>query len=253
MNLRTIGLIPVWLACMLALPFASLAQPAAKVHRIGILNINSFSGPAGRAFFDRLNQLGYVEGKNLMVALRFPEGKVGWADLAAELAPAVTRIAVLWDPGYSGFAADWKALREAALVLGVTLLPIEAHGPDQWEAAFVAIAGQRADGLMAMQDANTFSHAQRLADLAGRSRLPAVFPYDVNSRAGGLMSYGVNLPDMMAHATTFIDRILQGAKPGDLPVEQPTRFEMIVNMKTAKALGITIPQALLLRADEVIR
>ncbi len=328
MNLRAIGLIPALLACALALPIASQAQPAAKVHRLGVLNINSFSGPGGRAFFDQLNQLGYVQGKNLVVELRFPEGKVGWSDLAAELvalkldvilvtvcgapldavrratstipivvatctddmvasgivaslarpggnitgqqkltpelsmkrleflkqvAPGASRIAVLWDPGYSGFAADWKALREAALILGVTLLPIEAHGPDQWEAAFAAIAGQRAEGLMTMQDANTFSHAQRLADLAARSRLPAVFPYDVNARAGGLMSYGVNVPDMLRHSVTFIDRILKGAKPSDLPVEQPTRFEMIVNLKAAKALGITVPQSMLLRADEVIR
>ena len=106
---------------------------------------------------------------------------------------------------------------------------------------------------MTMQDANTYVHAQRLADLVARSRLPAVFPYQVNSNAGGLMSYGVNVPDMFRHSATFIDRILKGAKPGDLPVEQPTRFEMIVNLKTANALGITIPQSMLLRADEVIR
>jgi putative tryptophan/tyrosine transport system substrate-binding protein len=142
---------------------------------------------------------------------------------------------------------------EAALVLGMILLSFEARGPDQWETAFAAIAGQGAEGLITMQDANTFSHAQRLADLAARSRLPAVFPYDVISRAGGLMSYGVNLPEMFRHSTTFIDRILKGAKPGDLPVEQPTRFEMIVNLKTANALGIPIPQSMLLRADEVLR
>jgi putative ABC transport system substrate-binding protein len=181
-----------------------------------------------------------------------PELSVKRLDLLKQLAPGAARIAVLWDPGYSDFAADWKALREAALVLGVTLLSFEARGPDQWEAAFAAIAGQHAEGLMTMQDANTYSHAQRLADLAARSGLPAVFPYDVISRAGGLMSYGVNLPEMFRHSATFIDRILKGAKPSDLPVEQPTRFEFLINLKTAKALGLTIPQSLRLRADEVI-
>ena len=182
-----------------------------------------------------------------------PELSMKRLELLKQTAPSAARIAVLWDPGYSDFAADWKALREAARVLGVTLLPIEARGPEQWEVAFAAIAGQRADGLMTMQDANTYIHAQRLAELAARSRIPAVFPYHVNSNAGGLMSYGVNVPDMFRHSATFIDRILKGAKPGDLPVEQPTRFEMIVNLKTAKALGITIPQTVLLRADEVIQ
>jgi putative ABC transport system substrate-binding protein len=173
-------------------------------------------------------------------------------DLLKQVAPRAARIAVLWDPGYSDFAADWKALREAAQVLGVTLLPIEARGPEQWEAAFAAIANQRAEGLMTMQDANTYALAERLAELAARSRLPAIFPYHVNSNAGGLMSYGVNVPDMLRHSATFIDRILKGAKAGDLPVEQPTRFEMIINLKTAKALGLMIPQMLRLRADQVI-
>ena len=144
-------------------------------------------------------------------------------------------------------------MRGAAQVMGVTLLSVESRGPDQWEAAFAAIAGQRAEGLLTMQDANTYVHAQRIAVLAARSGLPAIHPYDVNSNAGGLMSYGVNVPDMFRHSATYIDRILKGAKAGDLPVEQPTRFEMIVNLKAAKALGITIPQSLLLRADEVIR
>ena len=333
MSLRAIGLMPSLLVCMLAMPIATGAQPAAKVHRLGMLDLGPLSTlrtlPQGQALFDGLNQLGYVEGKNLVIEHRSSEGKLErHADLAVELvalkpdviwvpicgapldaarratrtipivvatctddmvaagivaslarpggnvtgqqkltpelsmkrlellkqvAPRAVRVAVLWDPGYSDFAADWKALREAAQVMGVTLLPIEARGPDQWEAAFAAIAGQRAEGLMTMQDANTYIHAQRLADLVARSRLPAVFPYHVNSNAGGLMSYGVNVPDMFRHSATYIDRILKGAKPGDLPVEQPTRFEMIVNLKTANALGITIPQSMLLRADEVIR
>jgi len=318
----------VLIAFMLSTPIAADAQPPVKVYRLGVLNIDSFAGPAGQAFFERLNQIGYIEGKNLVVERRFPHSPgERWDDLAAELvalkpdvilvticgapleaamratrtipivvgtctddmvaagivssltrpggnitgqqkltpelsvkrlellkevAPGAARIAVLWDPGYSDFAADWKSLRDAAQVLGVTLLPIEARGPDEWEAAFAAIADQRAEAFMTMQDANVFAHAQRLADLAARSRLPAVFPYDRNSKTGGLMSYGVDLPEMFRHATTFIDKILKGARPGDLPVEQPTRFQFVINLKTAKALRVSIPQSLRLRADEVI-
>jgi len=316
------------LGSVLSVPIAVDAQPAAKVYRLGVLNIDSFSGPGGHAFFERLSQIGYIEGKNLVVERRFPHSPgERWEDLAGELiafrpdvilvticgapleavrratrtipivvatctddmvtsgivsslihpggnitgqqkltpelsvkrlellkqvAPGAARVAVLWDPGYSDFAADWKSLREAAQALRVTLLPFEARGPDQWEAAFTAITAQHPDGLMTMQDANVYAHAQRLADLAARSRLPAIFPYDRNSKTGGLMSYGVNLPDMLRHSTTFIDKILKGADPGDLPVEQPTRFEFVINLKTAKALGLSIPQPLLLRADEVI-
>lgn len=331
MNLRPVGFVATLLACMLGLHIASQAQPAAKVHRIGMLSLQSPStfraSPQIAAFFEGLNQLGYVEGKNLLVEVRFAEKGERIADLAVELvglnpdviwapvrgapldafrratrtipivvatctddmvssgivasrarpggnvtgqqkltpelavkrlellkqvAPRATRVAVLWDPGYSDFAADWKALRGAATGLGVTLLPVEARGPDQWEAAFATIAGQHAEGLITMQDVNNYLYPQRLADLAARSRLPAVYPYHVNPNAGGLMSYGVNIPDMLRHSATFIDRILKGAKPGDLPVEQPTRIEFVINLKAARAQGITVPKAVLLRADQVI-
>jgi len=320
------------LTCMLSTPIAAAAQPAAKVPRIGMLAVQSpstfRSSPQAVAFFEGLNQLGYVDGKSVVVEVRSTEGKLErLADVAAELvslnpdviwvgicgaplnslrratrtipivvatctddmvaagivaslahpggnvtgqqkltpelsvkrlellkqvAPGVARVGVLWDPGYSDFAADWEALRGAAQGLGVTLMPFEALGPNQWEAAFAAIAGQRADGLITMQDLNTYIHPQRLADLAARSRIPAIFPYDVNSNAGGLMSYGVNVLDMCRHSATFVDKILKGAKAGDLPVEQPTRFEFLINLQTAKALGLTIPQSLRARADKVI-
>ena len=328
MNWRAALLVAALLGGVVTKPIAADTQPAAKVHRLGVLNIDSFSGPAGRAFFDRLNQLGYVEGRTLLVERRFPQKKGDrWEDLAGELvalkpdvilvtvcgapleavrratrtipvvvgtctddmvaagivaslarpggnitgqqkltpelsvkrlellrqmSPGAKRIAVLWDPGYSDFAADWKALRDTAQVLGVSLLPIEARGPDEWESAFAAIAGQRVDGLMTMQDANTYAHAERLADLSVRSRLPSVFPYDRISKAGGLMSYGVDLPEMFRHAATFIDRILKGATPADLPVEQPTHFEFLINLKTAQAIGLVVPQSMRLRADGLI-
>jgi putative ABC transport system substrate-binding protein len=169
-----------------------------------------------------------------------------------QVVPAAARVAVLWDPGYSDFAADWRALRAASKELGVTLLPIEANGPDQWEAAFAAMSNARAEGLITMQEANVYASAQRLSDLAQRNRLPAVFPYHVNAQTGGLMSYGVSIPDMFRNAARIVDKILKGAKAADVPVEQPTRFELFINLKTAQALGVTIPQSLRLRADEVI-
>ena len=181
-----------------------------------------------------------------------PELSVKRLDLLKQMLPGAARVAVLWDPGYSDFAADWKALRGAAQTLGMTPLTFEARGPTEWEAAFTAMTSARAEALITMQDANTYLHAQPLAELASRHRLPAVFPYHVNSNAGGLMSYGVDIPDMLRNSATFVDRILKGAKPADLPVEQPTRFELVVNLKTAKSLGLKIPHTVLLRADEVI-
>src|SRR5947209_2523911 len=173
-------------------------------------------------------------------------------EIFRELAPDVTRVAVLWDPGYSGFAADWDALRAGARTLNVTLLPVEARGPAEYEAAFATMVAQQAGGFITMQDAQVFTERSRLAELEAASGLPAVYPYKENVIAGGLASYGVSVPAMFRRAAVFIDKILMGAKPADLPVEQPTRFEMAVNPKVAKALGITIPNSILLRADEVV-
>lgn len=181
-----------------------------------------------------------------------PELSAKRLELLKQVVPGASRVAVLWDPGYSGFAADWRALRIAAATLGVTLLPVEAHVPAEFETAFAAMAAQRAEALMTMSDTLTYIHAQRIAELAAKSRLPAMYPFDEIPHVGGLMSYGPNIPDMFRRAATFIDKILKGAKPADLPVEQPTRFELVVNLKTAKTLGLTIPQSILVRADRVI-
>ena len=182
-----------------------------------------------------------------------PELSAKRLEMLKELAPRASRVAVLWDPGYSGFVADWEALRAAAQTLNVTLLPVVARGPAEYEAAFATMAAQHAGGFITMQDANVFVERSRLAELAAASGLPAVYPYRENVIAGGLVSYGVSVPAMFRRSAAFIDKILKGAKPADLPVEQPTRFEMAVNLKVAKTMGITIPQPLLLRADEVIQ
>lgn len=172
--------------------------------------------------------------------------------LLKEALPKVSRVAVPWDPSYSPFAADWSLMRAAAQDLGVTLLPVEAHGPKEFETAFADMTREGVEALITFSDAMTFIHGRQLVELAARNRLPVMNPFREITEAGGLMSYGPSLPDMLRRSSVFIDKILKGAKPGDLPIEQPTKFELVINMKTAKALGLTIPQSLLLRADQVI-
>jgi putative ABC transport system substrate-binding protein len=181
-----------------------------------------------------------------------PELSAKRLELLKQVLPGASRVAVMWDPGYSDFAADWRALRTAARTLNVTLLLVEARGPGEFEAAFVAMAAEGAEAFVTFSDAITYVHAQQLADVAARQRLPAVYSYAEISNAGGLMSYGPSIPELFRRAGTFVDKIFKGAKPSDLPVEQPTRFDLVVNLKTAKTLGITIPQFILIRADRVI-
>lgn len=172
--------------------------------------------------------------------------------LLKEALPKVSRVAVLWDPGYSDFAADWRALHAAAQALGVTLLPVEARGPEEFETAFAAMTREGVEALITFSDAMTFIHGRQLVELAARNRLPVMNPFREITEAGGLMSYGPSLPEMLRRSATFIDKILKGAKPGDLPVEQPTKFELAINLRVAKALGIQVPQSLLVRADKLI-
>jgi putative ABC transport system substrate-binding protein len=141
----------------------------------------------------------------------------------------------------------------AARSLGVQLQLLEARGPNEFDGAFAAMAKERVGALLVLSDAMFALHRTRLADLAARSRLPAAYGTREMVEAGGLMSYGSSLRDLFRRAATSVDKILKGAKPGDLPVEQPTKFELVINIKTAKALGLTIPQSLLQRADEVIQ
>jgi len=129
---------------------------------------------------------------------------------------------------------------------------VSARRPDEIEGAFAAMSRARADGLIVLPDAIFLNARARIADLASKSRLPAMYGFREEAEAGGLMSYGASLPELIRRAAGYVDRILKGAKPADLPVERPTRFELVINLKTAKALGLTIPQSLRLRADQVI-
>jgi len=140
----------------------------------------------------------------------------------------------------------------AARSLGVQLQLVEARTPNEFDAAFAAMAKQRAEALVVVSDTIFNSHRTRLADLAARSRLPTAYGVRESVEAGGLMSYGTSFLDLYRRAATYVDKILKGAKPADLPVEQPTKFELLINLKTAKALGLTIPQSIVGRADQVI-
>jgi putative ABC transport system substrate-binding protein len=181
-------------------------------------------------------------------------------ELLKEAVPRVRRVGVLWNPTYSErfnpnfrfWTADWKEMRAASQALGMTLQSVEIRGPDDFDAAFSAMARERAEALVTFSDLLIARHGRRIADLAARSRLPAVYASRELVEAGGLMSYGPSTADLFRRAGVYVGKILKGAKPGDLPMEQPTKFELVINLKTAKSLGLTVPQAFLIRADQVI-
>jgi putative ABC transport system substrate-binding protein len=312
-------------------PFAAEAQQAAKIARIGYLAGNLAANPhLIEAFRQGLRDLGYVEGRNVVIEYRSAEGKferlpalaaelvalkvdvilaggtlqalaakqatrtlpivfAGAADpvasglvtslarpggnvtglslLAPELigkcleqlkqaVPGVTRVAVLWQPGGHGERTEQDMLKEAevaARALGVRLQFVEARGPADLDRPFSDMTRARAGALTALPSSMFITERRRLVDLAAKNRLPTVYPWREFVDAGGLMAYGPNNADLFRRAATYVDKILKGAKPADLPVEQPTKFELVINVKTAKALGLTIPPSLLGRADEIIQ
>jgi putative ABC transport system substrate-binding protein len=172
--------------------------------------------------------------------------------LLREAVPQLSRVGVLWNPDNPGNALVVKEVQTAAEALGLRWQAFAAQGPDKIAQAFEAIAAARCNGILAIEDSVLFSHLTRIVELAARHRLPAMYAFRQFADAGGLMSYGPNTPDSFRRAAVYVDKILKGAKPGDLPIEQPTKFELVINLRTAKALRLTIPQPLLLRADQVI-
>ena len=173
-------------------------------------------------------------------------------ELLRELVPTLKRVAMLTHPAHPTYAVQLKGAEDAARTLGMQLKPVPIRGSNEkeFDAAFKTVA--RADGLLHADTPLFTTHRVRFAELAARSRLPVMYGYREMVEAGGLMSYGPDVPDLHRRAATYVDKILKGAKPADLPVEQPTKFELVINLKTAKALGLTIPRSLLLRADQVI-
>jgi putative ABC transport system substrate-binding protein len=315
-----------------AAPLAAEAQQAAKVTRIGYLSTNLAVSPHLRdAFLQGLRDLGYVEGRNLVIEYRDAEGKVerlpalaaelvalkvdvivteggstvtpvaakqatrtlpivfaaaadpvasglvtslarpggnvtGLSNLSAELVgkrlelltqavPGVGQVAILRLPGALGERTEKEMLTGAEVAargLGVRLQFVEARDPADFDRAFSDMTRARAGALTVLPSNMFLRERRRLVDLAARHRLPAVYVLREFVDAGGLMSYGASLTDSSRRAATYVDKILKGAKPGDLPVEQATKFELIINLKPAKDLGLTIPQSVLARADEVI-
>jgi putative tryptophan/tyrosine transport system substrate-binding protein len=173
-------------------------------------------------------------------------------DLLIMAVPDAKRVGTLWNPSAPPDSPQLRETERAARSLSVEIIPAEVRGPDDFEPALQAVVDQRVDALIMMGGAVFGEHSQRIADLVANARLPSMFARREYVEAGGLMSYGANYPDMSRRAATYVDKILKGAKPADLPVEQPTKFELVINLNTAKALGLTLQFTLLARADEVI-
>ena len=176
-------------------------------------------------------------------------------ELLKEALPAASRVAILWHPGAFGEQTMRDMLKEAeasARVLGLRLRLVEVRGADEFPRAFSTITRARADALFVFPSTMLFTERKRLVALAAKHRVPLLGNAREFAQVGGFISYGANIPEGARRSVSYLDRILKGAKPGDLPVEQPTRFELVINLKTAKALGLTIPPALLLRADQII-
>ena len=174
-------------------------------------------------------------------------------ELLKEMVPGLSRAALLWNAGNPAYVRAWTRSQGAAQTLGVALERYEVRSPTDFQAAFATMVQQRPDGLVILEDALTIQHRKEIVDFALRNHLPTSFFAQEAVEAGGLMSYGANWPDAFRRGATTVDKILKGAKPSDLPVEQPTKFVLAINVKTAKALGLKVPTSLLATADEVIQ
>ena len=314
------------LGAVLAAPLAAEAQQARKAPQIGVLGAGPAPVSLAGALREGLREFGYVEGENIAIEWRDPQGRqeaypeaaaelvqlkvdviiaagtpatlaaknatkeipivmtlvsdpvgagfvaslsqpganiTGLASIANEVVgkqlellkeaiPEVSRVAVLRNPGNQSHPLMLRGADAVRRALGVQLQILDARNPEEFDATFTAMTRKQAGALLVLADGMFFQHRTRITDLAAKRRLPAMFQGKENVEAGGLMSYGVSVPDMVRRAATYVGKILNGAKPADLPVEQPTKYELIINMKTAKGLGLAIPQSLLLRADQLI-
>jgi ABC-type uncharacterized transport system substrate-binding protein len=212
-----------------------------------------------------MTTVGDLMGSGLVASLARPGGNItGLTSLTHELTgkqleflkavrPTVSRVAILWNPANPANARGVQAADAAAQALGVQLHLVEARDPEAFDRAFAAMTSAPAGALLVMGDRVFLEHRSRLAELAAMSQLPTMHNVRPYVEAGGLMAYGPNPLDIHRRAAVYVDKILKGAKPADLPVEQPTTFELVINLKTAQALGLTIPPHLLFQADEIIR
>jgi putative tryptophan/tyrosine transport system substrate-binding protein len=172
--------------------------------------------------------------------------------LLKEVAPGISRVAVLWDPRIAFSARAWREIQDPARQLGISLRSLELHSNSEVDAALARAAEAQVDGLFALQGPIFVVNEKRIADFAVKHRLPSVSHLPEFVRHGGLMSYGADRADLFRRAATYVDKVLKGARPADLPVEQASKFQLVVNLKTAKELGLAVPQSILTRADEVI-
>jgi len=173
-------------------------------------------------------------------------------ELLKETLPNLSRVGILWNPDFAPNQDRLTSIREAVPALGLTLVPVEARGLDALEQAFAAMVGERAQAFVVLGDGVLFNYRGQIAVMALKNQLPAASTLREDAEAGLLLAYGADFRDLYRRAAVFVDKIFKGAKPADLPVEQPTKFELVINLKTAKALGIIVPPTLLTRADEVI-
>jgi putative tryptophan/tyrosine transport system substrate-binding protein len=173
-------------------------------------------------------------------------------ELLKELLPRLASVAVLWNAANPHSAIVFKETQGAGRTLGIEVQSLEVRGPDDLDGAFEASRKQRPAAMITVEDPLTFSYRKRIVDFATEQQLPSLHGVREFVEVGGLISYGTNLDDLYRRAAGYVDKILKGAKPADLPVEQPTKFDLVINLTTAKALGLTVPPSLLARADEVI-
>ena len=227
------------------------ATNAAKQERLAIPVVFVSADPVGSGFVNSLARPGgNMTGLSLMIEEQF-SGK--WPELLKEAAPQVSRLAYLWNPANPSNASSLRTMQELAPTLGLTLQSVEIREPKDIDAAFGAIIRDRAGGVIVDSGpVNGASNQTRIVEFAAANHLPAISVFRGFTASGGLISYGPSLYELGRRAAAYVDKILKGAKPADLPVEQPTTFELVINLKTAKSLGLTIPHSLLLRADEVI-
>jgi putative ABC transport system substrate-binding protein len=248
-----------------------LAELAADLARIRVDAIVTAAAPSALAAQGATRTIPIVVldpgdpvGLGLVASLARPGGNItGVSSIAPELAakrlallkeavPAIVRVAVLSNAAIPPAEIAMRELEAAAKVLGVQIQSVPIQGVKGIEQAFAEVARQHADGIVVFPDPLTFSNEVAITGFALKTRIPALYGAMEFVQAGGLMSYGPSYQEMFRRGANYVDRILKGAKPGDLPIEQPTRFEFVLNLKTAKALGLTIPQSVLLRADRVI-
>jgi len=276
MSVRTI-MVPLFVITMLAPPLAVGAQTAGKLWRIGVLSPGApgHSAPL-EAFRQGLRDLGYVEGRNTIIEERFAEDRTdrltvlarenitGLTTVSPELSgkrlellrealPGVQKVTLLWNPANTGHTANVREMETAGPRLRLDVSAVGVRREEDVSTAIQTAVNARAGALVVIDDLVISSHQSRILEIAARHRLPVISQFREFCEAGGLMAYGPNNDEMFRRVAFFVDKILKGAKPSDLPVEQPTKFELVINVKTAKALGLTIPPALLLRADQVIQ